>query len=888
MRFSVRGTVRSTIDALDFAISDMALVQNGGDFTVIVHSGPNGGLSSYALNATGTATLVDTAMFNPTWALGISADLALIDDGWGGVSAVFGMTSATQLGGFSVAADGAIGSVTNFGGLTASIDHCNALAATPGNDLLIAGAGTGFSAFTPSGTSLTPVGNVADTVDSLVESVSILAQVDVDGTQIVIAGSDTEHGITSYVRAANTLTLADVSGPDQGLGLMVPTDIATTEVAGTDYAIVATAQGNAAALSVFQIAADGALTATDHVLDTRDTRFGAVQAIEVIQHNGISFVVAGGGDDGLSLFALMGDGKLQLLDTIVDTTAIGLANVSSIVGASLGDSIRLLIGSRSEGRLTDLSIDLSDLGSQLRASAGGSPLTGTGGDDFLIGLGGNDTLDGGQGADTLVDGAGSDTLTGGNGRDVFVLRDDGAADTITDFNLTYDRLDLSSWPMFHDPGSLTINTTSTGATITWREETLHVFSANGQPLAADELRQRVIEGINRPMDISGIEFPDNGEYDFVDTDGDDVLRAGAGDQSIAIGYGDDTVFAGAGNDVIVNGQGINRIFLEDGDDTFSDQNTSTADDGDIVYGGGGNDDVTTGIGADQVFGGSGNDTIRTDDGSDYVEGGSGSDMVWLGGGDDQFEEDDTESAGEADEVYGGDGNDTLDGGGGDDSLEGEAGDDLLKGGSGNDTLRGGVGNDEIRGGLGNDRLEGGDGNDVLRGGSENDTLFGGIGQDTLDGGTGDDTMDGGAGNDTLTGADGHDTLTGADGDDHLEGGAGRDRLHGGEGGDTLDGGSWSDWLFGDAGDDVLIGDSGDDVMTGGVGSDRLDGGTGRDTLNGGDGDDWLDGGLWSDWLFGDAGDDELIGNNGDDEIHGGLGNDTITGGDGMDRIFGDE
>ncbi|HHB80258.1 MAG TPA: hypothetical protein ENK83_00710, partial [Aliiroseovarius sp.] len=130
MQFSVRGTVRSSIDALDFAISDMALVESGGDFTVIVSSGPNGGLASYDLNPTGSAALTDTALFNPAWALGISRDLALIDDGWGGITAVFGMTGTTQLGGFSVAADGTFGSVVHLTGLTASIGHCDTLAAT--------------------------------------------------------------------------------------------------------------------------------------------------------------------------------------------------------------------------------------------------------------------------------------------------------------------------------------------------------------------------------------------------------------------------------------------------------------------------------------------------------------------------------------------------------------------------------------------------------------------------------------------------------------------------------------------------------------------------------------------------------------------------------------
>lgn len=61
------------------------------------------------------------------------------------------------------------------------------------------------------------------------------------------------------------------------------------------------------------------------------------------------------------------------------------------------------------------------------------------------GMAGRDTLVGGNGDDTLIGNAGADTLTGGAGADVFVYSDmRDAGDTITDFTLYADKLNLAA------------------------------------------------------------------------------------------------------------------------------------------------------------------------------------------------------------------------------------------------------------------------------------------------------------------------------------------------------------------------------------------------------------------------------------------------------------
>ena len=70
-------------------------------------------------------------------------------------------------------------------------------------------------------------------------------------------------------------------------------------------------------------------------------------------------------------------------------------------------------------------------------------LTGGRGADTLLGGAGNDTLIGDKGADLLNGGRGNDTLTGGAGADKFVFSTLSGTDTITDFEIGVDVIDLS-------------------------------------------------------------------------------------------------------------------------------------------------------------------------------------------------------------------------------------------------------------------------------------------------------------------------------------------------------------------------------------------------------------------------------------------------------------
>ncbi|MEP4199063.1 MAG: calcium-binding protein [Aliishimia sp.] len=90
------------------------------------------------------------------------------------------------------------------------------------------------------------------------------------------------------------------------------------------------------------------------------------------------------------------------------------------------------------------SILLQDNAAHTALDSGGR-FDGTNTVDVLLGGSGNDDLRGKSGADYLEDGAGRDFLRGGNGSDYFVLVADGEHDTITDFQINRDQIDITAW-----------------------------------------------------------------------------------------------------------------------------------------------------------------------------------------------------------------------------------------------------------------------------------------------------------------------------------------------------------------------------------------------------------------------------------------------------------
>jgi Ca2+-binding RTX toxin-like protein len=239
-----------------------------------------------------------------------------------------------------------------------------------------------------------------------------------------------------------------------------------------------------------------------------------------------------------------------------------------------------------------------------------------------------------------------------------------------------------------------------------------------------------------------------------------------------------------------------QLFGLGGDDALSLNEANGALPRANIYGGGGNDTISSGSGADLVFGQSGNDTIFGRGGSDMLFGGSSDDTLTGGDADDQ--------------VFGQSSNDRFIWNPGDDT-------DLNEGGAGVDAV-------EVNGGGGAEVFTTTANGTRVRfdrldpapfaidiGTSENLVVNANGGNDSFSA-TGNllalisITVDGGAGDDTLLGSNGVDTLRGGDNNDFIDGQQGNDLIFLGAGDDDAqwDPGDGNDTIEGQAGNDALL------------------------------------------------------------------------------------
>ncbi len=908
---------------------------------------PGGGLLAFDLSAAQPAAWIDGYAFNPgTDTLGPTS-LDLIQIG--------GQTVILSSGRFGAEAGGPIlGGDGSFGGTRALSDGAGPIGDATALEVVRIGPDQWIYGATPAGGGIVawamPAGSAspavaagfADTAQSYAGGIGAMTQAVIGGATWIFTASATENGVSAFrVGADGSLALAGSVGAADGLGIGAPAALQAVSIGGQDFLVVA-ATGSSS-LTVLAVGPAG-LVPVDHVTDTLATRFQATTAVECVTAGDRVFVLTGGGDDGVSVFQMMPDGRLILTATLEDAVGTALADVSAIHAVGVGGEVQVFVASGSEDGLGQFRLETGNPAPMRIGTAGADSLMGAAADDLLSGGAGDDWLSGQGGDDILIDGAGADTLSGGAGADLFVLLTDGATDAVTDFDPRFDRLDLSDYALLYDVSQIAVTPTATGAVLTYGGETVIITSAGGSTLlAGDFTTQNTLNLARSPVQaiLTGrIPAATAGNDAIAGSVFGDRLSGLGGDDMLSGGWGDDTLDGGAGADILDGGAGS-----------------------DVAgYGG-----AAAGVTADLAAPGA-NAGEAAGDGYLSVEGLEGSAFA-----------DDLRGDGGANALSGAGGDDRLEGRGGADSLEGGDGDDTLLGGAGGDRLDGGAGLDlagyaDAPGGLSADlgapaqntgiaagdsyvsveglvgsafadRLTGDGGANRIEGGAGNDTIFGGAGDDTLRGGAGADRIDGGAGFDLAVFDDATvgilaDLLSPARGTGiaagdvflNIEGLSGTiwgDDLRGDALGNLLAGGGGTDWLMGRAGNDTLIGGDGNDNLIGGAGADVLDGGAGFDrahysdatagvvadlmdaSLNTGAaaGDSYLsiegfrgsvfddefrgdaaanqiDGVTGNDRLHGRGGNDVLIGRGGNDVLDGGDGNDLLYGGSGADTLIG--
>jgi Ca2+-binding RTX toxin-like protein len=935
---SVVGTFLSAPLHVRSGVTDLLVGGSAADPVLYAASRAGGGVMAIAI-APGGMTLLDWRGVAAGAVLSAPSQLTLLDVA-GSPALLLTGPDGTRLDGWRLAAGGAIGAAVGVAGSPGGPVSAIASAEVDGQRLVWIvnqdgqgqlrtgllhddGRMTLFDAQSIASTD--PGAQIAD-----------LQVVTAGGRQMLVAVSREESRLITFALDGNGVPeRLSALGAAGGLGIAGPTEMVSATVGGATYVIVA--GGISSSLSVVRLWDTGEMLLTDHVIDTRDTRFQAPGAVAAIEIGGQTVVVTGGADAGITMFLLAPGGRLVLAGRLVDPGATAIDNLQALALRHADGVLDIFAAGEGTG-VTRLQVDVAGMTAPREGSAGADSLTGGAGIDLLAGAAGNDTLTGLAGIDVLIDGAGNDSLFGGTEADTFVLMPDGAVDVIRDYQVGVDRIDLSNWGRVFSMDALRVTERTNGQLmIVWQDEILFISSSNGA-----RLRVRDIATVGA-FDTWHLLAPAPViDRVYRGTSGDDALAGGAGNDTLIGGAGADRKEGGPGTDIADYTASPEGVTVDLGSGTglgghaqgdvltgveavigsaFADRLTGDLQDNplrggdgaDALRGGAGNDSLLGEAGADSLTGDSGNDTLRGGAGDDRLSGGTGADVIDGGAGYDFVTYADA-GAGVRVDLRG----DDPAGGAawgdvlwGIEAIEGTRFADVLAGTDGDNRMSGLSGNDRIIGRAGRDSLWGNGGNDSLAGGPEADRIFGGDGRDTLAGEAGGDTLDGGAGFDTATYLSSGNTRvivdlaawqrnTGAAFGDRLLGVEGvigawaGDRLSGNAVSNTLDGRGGADFLAGRLGRDLLLGAGGRDTLSGGEGDDRLLPGPDRDAdrLWGGAGFDIADFG-GSRWLTVDMGQqwrnagaaigDRLSGVEG---VSGGSAADRITGNDGGNRIWG--
>lgn len=759
-------------------LRDMDLVSTSSGMVLYGTNGSSGGIVSYLVNpATGALSYRDALTLTPLASVDGPAHLEQVT--FGGQDFIVNLgRHADGLEAVQIGAGNDLDTRVDLGGtdglgISSMIFH-----AADTRDVVYASywgsADLGIYQMSASG-NMTLLGQISSPFDVQGADLTGFQITQVQGQDVLLFAGTEQDAIYSYTINANGgLAVADVLRMADGLPVDAPTAMEIVESGGQRFAVLASA--GTSSLTVLEISNTGQLAPTDHINASLHTRIEGVVALETVSFADRHYVIAGGANDGISLFQLLPDGRLYHLDAQEDLIGASLANVTSITAQVRGSGLDIYVASENETGITQLRYELGAQSLRQYANADGAALSGGSNGDFLVGGAGDDTISGGNGADMILDGAGVDRMTGGNGADIFILSRDGARDDILDFDPSQDRIDLSGWGRIYDVSALTWSIRSNGAVIRYGDEVLVIRTLDNTTLYADDLAPHELFNLSH-TDLSYMTggtdplLDDTEPGNFEGSAGADTITGTGFDDTIRGNIGDDSLMGGAGHDILNGGAGADFLDGGSGSDWVSYEGSRGSLRVDLMF-----SHINTNVAAgdtyasiENLIGSQGFDNLRGTLGDNIIQGGRNVDYI-----------------------FGRRGNDTLEGGIGDDVLFGGAGADVLIGGANRDRaqysesltgvrvdlanaaqntgeaagdsfdsiedLAGSRFNDLLRGDTGANRLFGREGSDVLRGRSGDDYLNGGAHADTLDGGAGNDVLRGGQHADTFVFSDGNDLI----------------------------------------------------------------------------------------------------------------------------------
>lgn len=461
-------------------LSSLDIISIGTQRFLIAAGEADGGLSSYEIMADGSLVSADDVLFG----VNSGTENVRYVDAFTFEGEAFIVPSGRYDDNLSVFRLDTAGSFTATqtltGAGTARMTMTEMVTVGANNYLFTASTSAGLERYTvTTGGTLTASTHINDTASVSLGDISAMISANLKGHEFLFVASAFDAGLTVFeVGAGGGLSNRFYLTPDM-IGFNAITKLATAQIAERAFVLVGSAETDT--LLVLRVSEGGQLNLVDSLIDKSETRFARISALEVFEHEGRTFVLAAGSDDGLTLFELTYRGRLNLLAVVADQFTTTLTNISDIKVSITGGTILVFVASITEHGFTEFELTLNP-GSTFIGGDTLDIITGSSGDDTIFGMGRNDILDGGAGNDRLVDGRGRDVLTGGSGADIFEFIQDGKRDKITDFELGIDRIDFTDYEFLYSYLDLDIRSRPDGAVITIGTEKLWITSIDGQPI----------------------------------------------------------------------------------------------------------------------------------------------------------------------------------------------------------------------------------------------------------------------------------------------------------------------------------------------------------------------------------------------------------------------
>ena len=470
-------------------VSDVELVSLSGTWHLAVAAEADSAISIFSVTTGGAYTLTDSQSFSATSGTRAVSDLGMfVYAGQTYLAPTTRYENQTAL--FSVLAGGSLGSPTNATdaalvseglGLTQTV--------TAGGQTYLFAQSYGGSELAgysvSSGPDLIRITDVADTGAVYLADISAMTAVALGGKQFLYVASAYDAGISGFEVAANgSLSVVEAVAPGDGTGFSLLSDLVEVTHGSTRFVIAASAGTNG--LISYQVAQDGTLSEVDTELDTLDTRFQDASTLEVFYHEGRSFVLVAGSDDGITLLEVLSDGSFHVHASLADTYTITLDNVSSISVEVISGVPTVFVGSSTDHGFSQFTLDIPAAPEDPPEPGQSEFVFGTCYADTTGGDAADNRIYGFGGTDILSDGAGQDTLFGGGGQDTFVLEMDGSTDVIGDFRIASEHIDFSNYSTVTQFSDLNISDAGDQVVVSAGSEVL-LLDTGGGLWSADDL-----------------------------------------------------------------------------------------------------------------------------------------------------------------------------------------------------------------------------------------------------------------------------------------------------------------------------------------------------------------------------------------------------------------